>query len=143
MEKLRSDHNATAALFIGDDVTDEHVLNHWIRHRLLRQSGLGRLPPGSGVENPQRVLGTAVLGEEREAWLAGANAVPYQDHALLADGTDLALVTPDGSINWLCHPNPDAPAVLGIIPGIPGRASEHPGQSAVGVPLSQNYLDKP
>ena len=57
MEKLRSDHNATAALFIGDDVTDEHVLNHWIQTPTSpSRSGLGRLPPGSESRTHKRYL---------------------------------------------------------------------------------------
>ena len=144
MEKLRSDHNATAALFIGDDVTDEHVFESLDPDTDFSvKVGPGATAAGFRVEDPQEVLEVlTVLGEEREAWLAGANAVPIEDHALLADGTDLALVTPDGSINWLCHPNPDAPAILAGLLGDPeaGHLSIRPVRG--GRPLSQNYLDQ-
>ena len=51
-------------------------------------------------------------------------------------------MTPDGSINWLCHPNPDAPAILAGLLGDPeaGHLSIRPVRG--GRPLSQNYLDQ-
>ncbi len=108
LAKLRTDHEATAAMFIGDDVTDEYVFEALDPQTDLSvKVGAGSTIASYRVRDPQEVLEIlAVLGEEREAWLAGANAVPIEDHALLADGTDIALLTPDGSVNWLCHPGP-------------------------------------
>ena len=143
MEKLRTDHDATAAMFIGDDVTDEHVFKALHADTDLSvKVGDGETAAGYRVGDPQDVLEVlAVLGEEREAWFAGANAVPIEDHALLGDGTDLALLTPDGSINWMCHPGPDAPAILAGLLGDPeaGHLSIRPVRG--GRPLSQNYVD--
>lgn len=144
MAKLRADHDATAAIFIGDDVTDEHVFETLNPETDLSvKVGSGETAARFRVAGPQDVLEVlAVLGEEREAWLAGAGAVPIEDHALLADGTDIALLTPDGSINWLCHPGPDAPAILAGLLGDPeaGHLSIRPVRS--GRPLSQNYHSK-
>ena len=144
MEKLRTDHDATAAIFIGDDVTDEHVFETLNPDTDLSiKVGAGDTAAGFRVADPQDVLEVlAVLGEEREAWLAGANAVPIEDHALLGDGTDIALLTPDGSVNWLCHPGPDAPAILAGLLGDPeaGHLSIRPVRG--GRPLSQNYIDR-
>ncbi len=144
LAKLRTDHEATAAMFIGDDVTDEYVFETLDPQTDLSvKVGAGSTIASYRVRDPQEVLEIlAVLGEEREAWLAGANAVPIEDHALLADGTDIALLTPDGSVNWLCHPGPDAPAILAGLLGDPeaGHLSIRPVRP--GRPLSQNYLDK-
>jgi trehalose 6-phosphate phosphatase len=143
MERLRHEGEATAVIFIGDDVTDEYVFNRLTgENNVTVKVGPGPTAARYRITTPEDVLEVlAILGEEREAWLAGANAVPIEDHALLADGTDVALLTPNGSINWLCHPRPDAPAILAGLLG-----DEEAGHLSVapvrgGRPLSQKYLD--
>ena len=39
--------------------------------------------------------------------------VPVGDHALLSDCRSVALLTSDGSVDWLCWPRIDSPAVFG------------------------------
>jgi len=143
MDRLRVENEATAVIFIGDDVTDEYVFERLTSEpHVTVKVGHGDTAARFRVDEPQDVLEVlAVLGEERQAWLAGANAVPIEDHAMLSDGTDVALLTPGGSINWLCHPGPDAPAIFAALLG-----DAEAGQLAIspvrgGRPLSQNYLD--
>lgn len=143
LRDLREINDSTAALFIGDDVTDEHVFETLTDGDMGIKVGEGATAAGYRIDGPQDVIeALAVLGEEREAWLAGASAVPIEDHALLGDGIDIALLTPDGSINWLCHPGPDAPAIFAGLLGDPeaGHLTIKPVRS--GRPLSQNYVNK-
>ena len=38
--------------------------------------------------------------------------IPLEDHAFLSDCHSAALVTRDGSVDWLCFPRFDAPSVF-------------------------------
>jgi GH15 family glucan-1,4-alpha-glucosidase len=73
-----------------------------------------------------RVL--AGLAERRAAWLAGADAVPIEDHACLSDQRTLALVTPTARVTWLCLPRLDSPALFAELLG--GPAAGHFSVSA-------------
>jgi len=142
VEQLREDLSASAVIFLGDDATDEDVFANFSDVDLAVKVGEGNSIAAYRVEGPQQVIELlAILADERQAWIAGANAVPIEDHALLSDGTDLALLTPDGSISWMCHPGPDAPAIFAGLLGDPeaGHLTIRPRRG--GRPLSQNYLE--
>ena len=142
LERLRRDSGATATIYIGDDVTDERAFAKLQPQDVGVRVGQGESAAQYRVDGPPEVIEVlAVLGEEREAWIAGANAVPIEDHALLGDGTDVALLTPDGSISWLCHPGPDAPAIFAALLGDPEAGHLMIKPQRGGRPLSQNYIE--
>jgi trehalose 6-phosphate phosphatase len=71
-------------------------------------------------------------------------AVPVENHAMLADGWTVALLTPDATVTWFCHPTPDAGAVFAHLLGGPsaGYFSVRPLVAAGGgetPPLAQDY----
>ena len=69
-----------------------------------------------------------------------ARVVPIGDYGFLSDGEVSALVSPGGSVDWMCVPRFDAPSVFGAHPRparrhVPGRR-----RSDVTVPADRRYL---
>jgi len=67
------------------------------------------------------------------------SAVPIGDYGFLSDGEVTALVSPGGSVDWMCLPRMDSPSVFGAILG------NHAGSfrlspSDVAVPADRRYL---
>jgi trehalose-phosphatase len=141
VDVLRHQSGASAAIFVGDDVTDERAFARLTGPDVGVKVGPGSSAATHRVEGPRQVaLLLALLAEERAAWLAGADATAIEDLTLLADGSTVALLTPDGDITWLCHPAPDSPAIFADLLGGPsaGVLSVHPARG--GLPLGQEYL---
>jgi len=66
--------------------------------------------------------------------------VPIAAHALLSDCHSAALVTADGSVDWLCFPRFDSPSVFGrLLDDTAGHWSIRP---ADGYTASRRYLDR-
>ncbi len=66
-------------------------------------------------------------------------AVPIGDYGFLSDGEVTALVSPGGSVDWMCLPRMDGPSVFGELLGRhAGRFSLAP--SDVTVPVARRYL---
>ncbi len=142
LDILRHREGASATVFLGDDVTDEKAF------RRLRGPDVG-IKVGDGptgaryrvgdTEDAARVL--AYLLEQRRAWLLGAESPPIERLTMLASPNAKALITPEGSINWLCHPDPDSAGLFAALLG--GEAAGHftVAPERGGLPLSQEYVD--
>jgi GH15 family glucan-1,4-alpha-glucosidase len=141
IDQLRHQCGASATLFIGDDVTDEKAFIRLRGTDVGVKVGAGTTAAQFRVADPdQVVLVLAILAEERRAWLMGADAMRIEDHALLSDGTNVALIDPEGAVVWMCHPAPDSGAVFAGLLGGPsaGLLAVHPLSGKR--PLSQAYV---
>ena len=141
LDTLRQQVAADAVLFIGDDITDEDGFAKLRGPDLGIKVGEGTSLAGSRVDDPEEVATVlALLCELRRAWLEGAGAPPIEQHAFLSDQRTVALVSPEGRINWLCHPRADSPAVFAELIGghHAGFFSVRPDHESA--PLGQRYL---
>lgn len=132
LDAVRQRTGAGRAVFLGDDVTDEHAFE------VLRSGDVGvKVGPGvtranHRVEKRSMVEWCLrVLVEERTAYLASRRIVPIERHNLLSDQRTVALIDPRGSLAWLCLPRIDSAAMFASLLGH-GRGSweiipEHPG----------------
>lgn len=138
--QVRATHGVSAALFVGDDLTDESVFTTLSGPDVAIKVGTGPTAAAFRVEDPLDVARVfATLAQERRTWLAGADAIAVQEHTLLADGNSLALLTPRGRITWMCHPTVDSPAVFADLLG--GETAGHLTITPMsgGTPLSHRY----
>ena len=142
LERLRHDVSAEAVIFAGDDVTDEDAFARLTGPDLGLKVGGGLSLAHARLESPHAVAqALALLTERRRAWLMGEHALPIERHSLLSDQRTVALVTSGASVNWMCHPRADSPAVFaGLLGG--ARAghfsiSRHDDSP----PISHRYLD--
>jgi len=69
---------------------------------------------------------------------APARTVPIERHSLLSNRRALALVTPDADVTWLCHPEPDSPALFAALLGGAGHFSIRPQKHQPS--LGQQYV---
>ena len=141
LDVLRHQVGATAAVFIGDDVTDEKAFARLAGPDLGIKVGDGQTLAEYSVTDTEVVAKVlAFLVEERRTWLYGESAPPIERLSMLANETTVALVTPDARLTWLCHPEPDAAAVFADLLG--GNSAGHftvkPERN--GLPLGQRYL---
>ncbi|HKJ10938.1 MAG TPA: glycoside hydrolase family 15 protein [Ornithinimicrobium sp.] len=77
---------------------------------------------------------TAQLGPH-----TGHQDVPIGDYGFLSDGEVLALVSPGGSIDWMCVPRFDSPSIFGRVLGRHAGAFRL-GPTYVRVPTARRYL---
>ncbi|MFD9698107.1 trehalose-phosphatase [Lentzea sp. NPDC059081] len=141
LDVLRHQVGATAAIFLGDDVTDEKAFARLSGPDVGIHVGTGDSLASHRVSDPTEVaMALAFLLEERRAWLHGDQAVPIERLTMLANERSVALVTPDAKVNWLCHPEPDSAAIFADLLGGPaaGHFSIKPQHGSL--PLGQRYL---
>lgn len=140
LDVLRHRVGASAAVFLGDDVTDEKAFARLHGPDLGVKVGPGDTRAGQRVNSTDDVaLALAFLLEERRTWLYGEQAVPIERHSMLSNGRAVALLTPDARVSWLCHPEPDSAAIFAELLGGPtaGYFSVRPDRN--GLPLGQRY----
>ncbi|MFC4124378.1 trehalose-phosphatase [Nocardia rhizosphaerae] len=142
LDTIRHQESASAAVFFGDDVTDEKAFRVLsgpdVGIKVGDGESLAKLRVGS-TEDVARAL--AFLVEERRTWLAGASAPRIERLTMLASPRSVALLTPDATVTWFCHPEPDSAAVFAHLLGgaAAGHFSVEPERA--GLPLSQRYVD--
>ncbi|WP_033442539.1 trehalose-phosphatase [Saccharothrix sp. NRRL B-16314] len=141
LDVLRHRAAATAAVFVGDDVTDEKAFARLSGPDVGIKVGDGETLAEYHVDESVDVATVlAFLLEERRAWLHGDQAVPIERLTMLANERSVALLTPDARLNWLCHPEPDSAAVFADLLGGPaaGHFSIKPEHGSL--PLGQRYV---
>ncbi len=142
LDLIRHQDAATAAVFFGDDVTDEKAFASLHGPDVGVKVGDGDTAAEYRVDTTEDVNSAlALLLEERRTWLSGANAAPIERLTMLASPRSKALVTPDGTITWMCHPEPDSAALFAHLLG--GEPAGHftIGPTRESLPLSQRYVD--
>ncbi|MEO0513279.1 MAG: trehalose-phosphatase [Planctomycetota bacterium] len=118
LRTIRSRLGATAALFVGDDVTDEDAFETLHGPDLGVKVGEGDSAAGERVGDTMDVARLlALLAEERQRWTSGDGAHPIEKHSLLSDLRTCALVSTAGEIVWMCAPRADSSSVFGTIVG--------------------------
>lgn len=139
---LRQRVGATAAIFIGDDQTDENAFAVLSGPDVGVKVGEGPTRAAFRVSDPEEVARLlARLSELRAAWAAGAEAVPIERHTMLSDQRTMALLTPEARVVWLCLPRLDSGAVFAELLGGPaaGRFAVVPAEGGSPV-VRQEYL---
>jgi trehalose-phosphatase len=141
LDTLRHQVGATAAIFLGDDVTDEKAFARLSGPDLGVKVGEGESLAAYRVPDTVDVaLVLAFILEERRAWLYGEQAPPIERLSMLSNERSVALLTPDARLTWLCHPGPDAPAVFADLLGGTGAGHFSIKPHRNGLPLGQRYL---
>ena len=141
LEVIRHMGGATAAIFLGDDLSAEEVFAR------LAGPDVG-IKVGTGATiAPYRIADAAAVAEvlaflagERRAWLFGEQPVPIERLSMLGNGRSLALVTPDARICWQCSPGPASASIFADLLGGPsaGHFSVRPLRDCL--PLGQRYV---
>ncbi|CAM2880110.1 trehalose-phosphatase [Skermania piniformis] len=142
LDLLRHQESASAAIFFGDDVTDEKAFARLQGPDIGVKVGEGASLAGFRVPDTGSVAAAlAFLLEERRTWLAGASAPPIERCTMLASPRSVALLTPDAVVTWFCHPEPDSAAMFAHLLGGPAAGHFSIRPERTGLPLSQRYLD--
>ncbi|TDQ04653.1 trehalose-phosphatase [Labedaea rhizosphaerae] len=141
LDTLRHQVGATAAVFLGDDVTDEKAFARLSGPDVGIHVGEGQTLAGYRIENTDQVATVlAFMLEERRSWLYGQQATPIERLTMLANERSVALLTPEAKLTWLCHPEPDSAAVFADLLGGPAAGHFSVTPERGGLPLGQRYL---
>jgi hypothetical protein len=142
LDMLRHRCGATAAVFVGDDISAEEVFARLAGPDLGIKVGDGATLAAHRVRDPhEAAVVLSVLAELRSAWLYGEAAAPIERLSLLANGRSLALVTPDATVCWQCVPGPASGAIFAHLLG--GMSAGHfsVGPERKVLSLGQRYVN--
>ena len=93
LERLRHGTGATAAIYIGDDTTDEGAFSTLAGPDIGLKVGHGATKASHRLREPSDVARSlAQLAEERRRWVLGDRATPIEKHTLLSNHRTAALV---------------------------------------------------
>lgn len=118
LEQIRRKVGATAVVFIGDDLTDEHAFAALVQGDVGVKVGLGESRAGHRLSDVDEVAQLLTrLVEEREQWLAGRRLTPLHTLSVISDLRTSAVVDGRGCIVWLCVPRLDSPPLFASLLG--------------------------
>jgi trehalose-phosphatase len=140
LETIRRRVGASAAIFFGDDLTDEEAFASLAGPDVGVKIGEGATRAAFRVADPMeaaRIL--ARICELRAEWLERTQFVPIEQHSLLSDQRTAALVAPGGRVVWLCVPRIDSPALFAELLGGPVAGHFTVRPSADGADGRQSY----
>lgn len=141
VRRLRARYGATAVVFMGDDLTDEHAFHALTRTDLGIKVGAGDTAAVARVANVEEAVGALVeLASVRERWSATRGLVPIAGHSVLSDQRTVALVAPDAGVVWMCLPRIDSPPVFAKLLGGAGAGSFEVMPLEQGQGGSQRYI---
>lgn len=142
LDILRHQEGASAAVFFGDDVTDEKAFRRLHGPDLGVKVGPGETLADYRIDSPAQVAeALAFLLDERRTWLLGGQATPIERLTMLANPHSVALVTPDADITWMCYPDPDSASVFARLLGGDEAGHFSIGPQREALPLSQRYVE--
>jgi trehalose 6-phosphate phosphatase len=142
LDILRHQQGASAAVFFGDDVTDEKAFRRLHGPDIGVKVGLGETLAGYRIDSPEDVA-TALgfLLDARRTWLLGGHSTPIERLTMLSNARTVALLTPDADVVWMCHPQGDSAAVFSRLLGDANSGHFAIGPQREALPLSQRYVD--
>jgi trehalose 6-phosphate phosphatase len=141
LDILRHQEAASAAVFIGDDVTDEKAFRRLHGPDIGIKVGDGDTLAGYRIGSPEEVAAALeYLLEARRTWLLGGHSTPIERLTMVSNSRTVALLTPDADVVWMCHPQADAAAVFSRLLGDATAGHFAIGPQREALPLSQRYV---
>lgn len=141
IEAVRQQVSANAAIFVGDDLTDEDGFAAMRGPDVSVKVGEGESAAKYRVGNPDDVARLlAVLVQYRKLWVEGSGAELIERHSMLSNLQTVAMVQPDARLTWMCHPRADSPSLFAQLLGGPsaGYFAIQPADDRN--PLGQRYV---